>query len=417
MKYISTLVVVAAISILLFVYRSDFAAYLPAWAVEASSASDGISASADVPSRHGERHGSSQPGARIVAVKVAVVTSGALPVERETIGTIVPVASTALTSPISGIVANVLAKDGAEVKAGDLLVQLDDRTIKANIQRDEAQLAKDQATLDAANATLSRTETLARTGVDTQQQVSDASATARQAAATLLVDQANLAADHVTLSQTQIRAPFDGRLGAVLLSAGAYVAPGANVVQLTQMKPVYAEFMLPEPDLELIRTTMATKSLSATVSPTQAEAKNQSAAGPIVFIDNNVDAASGTFKLRMLLENNADNFWPGQSLKVAVTAGKADNLAIVPIVALQPLAGGYVCYVVRADNTVEQRKVTVALSNGDLAGVSAGLAEGEKVVIEGQASLTNGSQVTVKQTDGDTGTGTETRISQNGVAP
>ena len=71
----------------------------------------------------------------------------------------------------------------------------------------------------------------------------------------------------------------------------------------------------------------------------------------------------------------------------------------------------------RADNTVEQRKVTVALSNGDLAGVSAGLAEGEKVVVEGQASLTNGSQVTVKQTDGDTGTGTETRISQNGVAP
>lgn len=416
MKYLTTLVVAAAIAILLFVYRSDFQAYLPAWAAQGPISSESARAPADAQSKHGEtRGGSAHAGSRTITVKVATAKSGSLPVVRETIGTIVPVASTALTSPISGIVATVLAKDGAEVKAGDLLVQLDDRTIRANIQRDQAQLAKDQATLDAANATLSRTETLARTGVDTQQQVSDSSATARQGAATLLVDQANLAADHVTLSQTQIRAPFDGRLGAVHLSAGAYVAPGANVVLLTQMKPVYAEFMLPEPDLALIRTTTVEKSLTATVSPTQSDTENQVASGPIVFIDNNVDAASGTFKLRMLLENNAENFWPGQSLKVAVTAGKADNLTIVPVVALQPQAGGYVCYVVRADNTVEQRKVTVALSNGDLAGVSAGLAEGEKVVVEGQASLTNGSHVTVKQTDGETGT--ETRISQNGVAP
>lgn len=415
MKYILTLVAVAAFSALLFVYRSDLQPYLPAWASQTSATKDTAHASGSGQSRNGDRHGgSAQAGGRAIAVTVAVAKTGSLPIMRETIGTIVPVASTALTSPISGIVANVLGKDGAEVKAGDLLIQLDDRTIKANIQRDEAQLVKDQATLDAANATLNRVQTLAKTGVDTQQQVSDAESAAKQAAATLLVDQANIAADKVTLSQTQIRAPFDGKLGAMLFSAGAYVAPGTDVVLLTQMKPVYAEFMLPEPDLDLIRTTLTNNSLTAEVYPTQGDPANSSATGKIVFIDNLVDAASGTFKLRMLLDNDGEKFWPGQSLKVDVKAGQADNLVVVPMVALQPLSGGYVCYVVKPDNTVEQRKVTVAVSDGNSAGISQGLAQGETVVTEGQASLTNGTHVMVKNPS--EGADAAAKISQNGAS-
>ncbi|KQQ55397.1 hypothetical protein ASF69_19435 [Rhizobium sp. Leaf311] len=336
-----------------------------------------------------------------------------MPVLRQTIGTIVPVESTALTSPISGIVANVLAKDGSEVQKGDLLIQLDDRTIRANIQRDEAQLAKDQAILDSANSTLSRVETLSKSGVDTQQQFSDAAATAKQAAATVQVDQANLAADNVTLSQTQIRAPFDGKLGAVLLSAGAYVAPGADVVLLTKMKPVYAEFSLPEPDLDLVRANYASKTLTAEVHSTQDNSNASS--GDIVFIDNNVDDASGTFKLRMLLDNQAENFWPGQSLKVTVSAGKMDNLVTVPMVALQPQSGGYISFVVKPDKTVEKRKVTLALSSGNLAGVSQGLADGEQVVTEGQASLVEGTRVTVNASPSGAND-PKAEISQNGVS-
>ncbi len=415
MKYIVTILLVAAISLLLFVYRGEFEAYLPAWANPTQATSGATHSAANGQTRNGDkRGGAAQGGARTSAVTVAVAKSGSIPVVRQTIGTIVPVASTALTSPISGIVANVLAKDGAEVKAGDLLVQLDDRTIKANIQRDQAQLAKDQASLDSANTTLARVESLSKSGVDTQQQFSDAAAAAKQAAATVAVDQANLAADNVTLSQTQIRAPFDGKLGAVLLSAGAYVAPGADVVLLTQMKPVYAEFVLPEPDLDLARSNLASKSLTADVYPTQAQGKDASASGSVVFLDNNVDAASGTFKLRVLLDNQSETFWPGQSLKVTVNAGQMDNLVTVPLVALQPQGGGYVSYVVKPDKTVEKRKVTLALSNGNLAGVSQGITEGELVVTEGQASLTDGSHVVVNQTADPADTKAE--ISQNGVS-
>lgn len=415
MKYVVTILVVAALSLLVFVYRSEFEAYLPGWVAHPAGGSQGAVSTASAAAGNGGRHGGGggQGQGRSVTVTTAVAKTGSIPVLRQTIGTIVPVESTALTSPISGIVANVLAKDGSEVQKGDLLIQLDDRTIRANIQRDEAQLAKDQAILDSANSTLSRVETLSKSGVDTQQQFSDAAATAKQAAATVQVDQANLAADNVTLSQTQIRAPFDGKLGAVLLSAGAYVAPGADVVLLTKMKPVYAEFSLPEPDLDLVRANYASKTLTAEVHSTQDNSNASS--GDIVFIDNNVDAASGTFKLRMLLDNQAENFWPGQSLKVIVSAGKMDNLVTVPMVALQPQSGGYVSFVVKPDKTVEKRKVTLALSNGNLAGVSQGIADGEQVVTEGQASLVEGTRVTVNAPPSGAND-PKAEISQNGVS-
>ncbi|SCX19666.1 MULTISPECIES: efflux RND transporter periplasmic adaptor subunit [Agrobacterium] len=415
MKYVITVVLIAVISALLFINREALEPYLPAWASQTAVKSSDNHASTDAQSKNGGKHaGGGQAGVRATTVKVAVAKAGSMPVVRQTIGSIVPVAQTALTSPISGIVANVLARDGAEVKAGDLLVQLDDRTIKANIERDQAQLAKDQAVLDAANNTLSRVEALSKSGVDTQQQLSDASATVKQAAATISVDQANIAADNVVLSQNQIRAPFDGKLGAVLLSAGAYVAPGTSVVMLTQMKPVYAEFTLPEPDLDLVRANIADKNLTADVYPTQSKSDTAAGSGNIVFIDNTIDSASGTFKLRVRLDNDAETFWPGQFLNVTVNAGKIDNLVTVPLVALQPRGDGYVCFVVRADNTIELRKVTLALSNGGVAGVSEGLADGETVVIEGQASLTEGSHVTVN--DQTHGTAPKAKTA-NGVAP
>jgi multidrug efflux system membrane fusion protein len=149
--------------------------------------------------------------------------------------------------------------------------------------------------------------------------------------------------------------------------------------------------------MDLVRTNLASKSLTADVYPTQVQTEKLSGSGNIVFIDNTIDSASGTFKLRVRLDNDAEQFWPGQSLNVTVNAGKIDNLVTVPFVALQPRTDGYVCYVVHPDNTVELRKVTLALSDGKVAGLSQGLADGDTVVVEGQASLTNGSHVTVAE--------------------
>ena len=171
-----------------------------------------------------DSRGGNQRGAGAVPVTIAVAQTGSMPIIRQTIGTIIPFASTAVSSPAPGIVATVAIKDGAEVKASDLIVQLDDRAIQAAIGKDNAAIAKDQATLDDANISLNRIRNLVRSGVDTSQAGDDAVAAVKVAQAQIGVDQAQLAADNVALTNTRITAPFDGQLGVVLVSQGAFVS-------------------------------------------------------------------------------------------------------------------------------------------------------------------------------------------------
>ncbi|MDH7785988.1 multidrug efflux system membrane fusion protein [Ochrobactrum sp. 19YEA23] len=341
------------------------------------------------------------------AVKVAVATAGSLPIQRTAIGTVVAVASTAVNSPEAGNVAILNVKDGAIVKKGDLIAQLDDRAIRATVVKDQASVAKSQATLNDAQLVLKRTQDLVTKGIDTSQAGDDALAALRVAEAQLQVDQAQLAADQVTLDDTKILAPFDGQLGVVSVSLGAYLSAGSPVATITQMKPIYADFTLPETDLALIRETLSTGTLKATATAVSADGKDTSESGPVNFLDNNIDAASGTVRLRATLDNQSGNFWPGQSLRVLVEAGQADNLVLVPGVAVQPQENGSISYVVKTDNSIEVRPVTVALRANGMAGLSAGLQPGEKVVTEGQASLANGSKVKLASTDA------ETKVSSN----
>lgn len=340
---------------------------------------------------------------RPIAVKAVAARAGALPVLRRTIGTVVPVRETQLGSPAAGIVASIAVTDGAVVKAGDLIVQLDERAIDAAIEKDKALTAKDQATLDDANAALARIESLVNTGVNTKQAGDDARAAVREAAAAVDADRAQLAADQVSLAYTRIVAPFDGRIGAVSVSPGAYVSPGAPVVLLTQMQPVYAEFTLSESDLALARGAMAGGRLTAAVAAQDAAGKTES--GAVTFIDNTVDAASGTFKLRADLANASGALWPGQSLGVTVQAGEVPGLVLVPDAAVEPRDNGFVSYVVTADQVIDARPVTVALRANGETGLSAGVQAGELVVTEGQALLRKGSRVTVETAAAPAGSG------------
>jgi multidrug efflux system membrane fusion protein len=394
------LLVVAAI---VYLGRAQLAPYLPDVVARHLSSQKPAETAADTKGSGNRRQGGAAASNRPVSVTVAKAKAGSMPVMRKTIGTIVPFASTALSSLTSGTIAEILVKDGAEVKAGDLLVRLDDRTINANIQRDTATLAKDQATLDEATSNLKRVQTLSDAGAGTKQQYDDAVAAAKQAQAAIAVDQANLVADRVLLDDTEIRAPFDGKLGVVQQSLGAYVGPGAAIVTLTQMKPVYAEFNLPETELDLARTALLNNTLTVEISPALSRPDAPKMSGPITFIDNAVDAASGTFKLRARLDNTDNALWPGQALDVAVNAGERNDLVIVPAVSVQQHDDGPICYVVGPDEMVSLRKVDVAFSVGDMTGIASGLKDGETVVTEGQAALIAGSHVTVVEAPGSAG--------------
>ncbi len=236
-------------------------------------------------------------GSLAIAVEVATATAGSLVIERRTIGTVVPVETTNLAIPVAGMVAEVLARDGAVVKAGDLILRFDDRIVRAAIEKDKAQLAKDQAGLDQAIAAQARVLDLVTKGVSTKQAGDDAQTAMRQAQAAIAVDQAQLSADEVALTYTEIRAPFDGRLGAMQVSKGAYLASGNWVATLTRITPVYVEFSLPESDLALARQAFRNSQLSVAVVPALANDTTQPETGKVVFIDNAVEFGLGDIPL------------------------------------------------------------------------------------------------------------------------
>jgi multidrug efflux system membrane fusion protein len=322
-----------------------------------------------------------------------------LPIVRSTIGRIVPVDRTSVGTLTAGIVTEVAVKDGARVKAGEVLVRLDDRTARATLAKDNAVIAKDQAALDDAQRTLDRIEKLVSSGVSSAQAGDDQRAAVRALEAALGADRAQAAIDEVALSHTVITAPFDGQLGVISVSVGAYIAPGTGVVSITRMQPVYAEFGLPETDLGLARKAFAAGGLTVSLSPLAAPRDTPQIQGPVVFIDTVVDSATATFTLRAELENHDAGLWPGQSVDVQLNAGAVEDQILVPSVAVVPRVDGPIVYVVTDKNKIELRPVTLGTVAGEFTGLTSGLSAGERVVIEGQIALTEGADVRVSGDD------------------
>jgi membrane fusion protein, multidrug efflux system len=391
MRFRSAITVLFALGMIAYAMRHSLVPYLPPQFAALLDAGVTAPDTGQKPSR------SRQPS----LVVVAVAEEGVLPVQRATIGRIVPVDQTAVGPLSAGIVTEIAVQDGARVKKGDLLVRLDDQTARATLEKSLAEITKDQAVLDDAKRTLERIEKLVASGVNSAQAGDDQRAAVRSAEATLGAARAQYAIDQVALSRAEIKAPFDGQLGAVTVSVGAYIAPGTGVVSITRMKPVYAEFALPESDVALARRAFAAGTLTATLRPisTPDGTEVSEAEGPVVFIDNLVDPATATFTMRAQLENDAEAFLPGQSVDVKLTAGTSVSAVLVPSVAVAERDSGPVVFVVGADDKVSLRPVSVLLTTGQVTALASGLTAGEKVVIEGQLNLEQGSQVRLASDD------------------
>lgn len=396
MRRFGLVLVCLAVAALAYARRDVWLSYAPQWLTEAMAATPPKGDARTSDGEGARRRGGGGP--RTVAVVTAKAESGSLPVVRRTIGYVRPLASTELAVETTGILSEITAKDGALVKKGDLLAKLDNRSATAAVAKDKAALARDQATLDNAHANFDRVNRLVRSGATSTQAGEDADAAVKTAEATVGVDQATLQADEVLLSKTEIRAPFDGRLGAFALSLGALVQPGTAVVGIAQVAPVYAEFSLPDTDLATVRKAMAEKQLQVEVRSSLSSESTPAATGPIVFIDNKIVEASASVTLRAELANSDLSLWPGQSIDVKVAAGTMDRLVVVPSVAVQPRESGSIVYVVGPDNKIAVRKVNVAMRDGAKAGISDGLEAGATVVVEGQVDLVDGT--VVKPTDG-----------------
>ncbi len=329
-----------------------------------------------------------------VPIRVATAATKSTPVEFDTIGTVQTIASVAVKSRIDAVIDQVLVKDGQFVKAGDVLFKLDSRSSQALVDQAAAALARDQVTLANANRNLDRDKQLITKDYVSHQQYDNDSATAAGLEATVKADQAQLENAKVQLSYYTIIAPLDGRVGLIAIKQGNSIkANDVPLATVNEIQPIYVSFALAQTNLPEIRAAMARG-----VVPVQVTVQGDTGGpvtGKLAFFENAIDSTSGTITIRAAFDNGEQRLWPGQFAKVAILVRTDDNSLVVPPAAVQIGQNGSYVFVVKDDNTVEARPVTVERTVSGNAVISKGLKAGERVVTDGQLRLSDGTHVQI----------------------
>ncbi len=330
-------------------------------------------------------------------VSTVVVERAQLPMDVMATGWAVAADMTNIAPRQQGVVTSVAAQDGQEVKAGDLILKMDDRYAVAAVAKDTANIAADQATLAQAQAAFDRASNLTRQNAESQQTFEQSRAARDSASAKIDADKATLQSDQAALQDMEIRAPYNGRLGDVIVSPGAYLSAGVTIVTITRYDPISLEFRLPQHYLPQLHNGLKSQ---AAVDIDPAATGGVQVTGKLSFFDNNVDQASGTVLAKAEFQNNKGLVWPGQSANVTVHFQANDDMIVVPTVALRAGPDGPFVYTVDDGQKVHVTTVVVDRSNGDRTAIAQGLSGGEHVVVEGQSELTDGQTVVAKPVSG-----------------
>jgi membrane fusion protein, multidrug efflux system len=350
----------------------------------------------------GQKSGSGQSGNRggggkrnggPTAVKTVAATMGNLPLDATATGWAEAEDTTTIAALQDGLIEDIVAKDGQDVKAGDLIARLDDRVARATVDKDRANIVSDEASLVEYETALQRAESLVKQNVQSQQTYDQAKATRDSAVGKVDADKATLASDLVTLDHMKIRAPYDGRLGSVQLSNGAYVSAGTAIVSITRYNPIYIKFPMPQRYLPQLHAAFAPNVAPVFVDVDPAATGGIAVRGKLSFFDNSVDSSSGTITVKAEFQNDKGVIWPGQSANVTVHFVTNEQNVIVPTVAVRPGAEGFFVYTVDDNSKVHATKVVVARANGDNTAIASGLKVGEHVIVEGQVQLADGQTV------------------------
>ncbi|WP_208248524.1 efflux RND transporter periplasmic adaptor subunit [Rhizobium sp. T1470] len=389
-KFLVTVCIIAAASVSAWQYRERIpylSQFLPKTPQQADAADGSHPTAGDASQKSGDQKGSSKGrnrngGPTLVKTVAAVKTT--LPRDVTASGWADADDNTTIAAQEQGIVTKILASDGATVKQGDLIAELDARTAQATVDKDSAMVVRDKATLSEAETALARANDLLSSKAGTQQSYDQAKAARDTASATVEADKAALAADQVLLEHTDIRAPFDGRLGDIAVSPGAFLNAGSAIVTIAKYDPIYVKFHLQERDLRQLKLALAAGPVDVSTVPQSDKGKPRQ--GHISFYDNTVDPASGTILAKAKFENASGALWPGQSVNIVVHFNNNEQQVVVPTVAVSPGADGFFAFVVR-DGKSQLTPVTVARANGGFSAITKGLSEGDHVIIEGQAQL------------------------------
>jgi len=327
-----------------------------------------------------------------VPVKTTQAQQKDVPILVKAIGTIEAFTSVAIKSQVSGQINRVHFAEGSDVETGALLISIDPEPFQAALNQCEATLAKDQAQAKFAREQASRYEGLVREGIVTHDQYDLLRSNAESLAATLTADRAAIRSAKIQLGYCSIRSPISGRTGTIAMQPGNLVkANDLPIVTVNQLTPIYVTFSLPEKRLAEIKRAMAGNELK--IEALIPNSPGSSETGTISFLDNAVNPATGTIKLKGVFANKSRKLWPGQFTDVVMTIETRKNAVVVPTNAIQTSQQGQFVYVVKPDSTAEMRPVTSAVAAGEETVVEKGLAAGETVVTDGQLRLTPGARV------------------------
>lgn len=329
-----------------------------------------------------------------VSVTLVKAEKRSLSVGLDSTGTVTARRTVDVRAQVGATVKDVLVREGETVRQGQTLFRLDDRNERAQLERAQAQLLRDEAALADARRQLKRSEDLlaqnfiSQGAVDVQRtavQTQDAAAAASRAA---------LNAAQVALSFMTVSAPQEGRLGAITVHPGAYVSPGgAALMTISQMNPVLVSFSVPQRHLS--DALAALKSRTAVVEVRGADepaGAKPGATAPLAFVDNAVDAASGTVRVRAEIDNRDARWWPGAYVKVRMKLQSVDEGVVVPVAAVVQGTRGRTVFVVDDAGVAQAKPVELLAMSDGLASIK-GIAAGDRVVLEGRQNVRNGSKV------------------------
>ena len=344
--------------------------------------------------QHGQ--GGNARGAAPMPVVAVAAVSGDIAITYTALGTVTPLSSVTVQSQISGYLASVAFQEGQDVKAGDVLAQIDPRPYQAALDQATGQLTRDQAQLDGARIDLARYATLMKQDSIAKQTYDDQVATVNQLAGTVQLDQGAVETARVNLAYCRITAPAAGRLGLRQVDPGNYVTPSlaSGIVLINQMQPISVLFSLPEDDLvPILKRLHAGATLASAAFDRTGMTKLEN--GTLATVDNTISTTTGTFELRASFANADELLYPNQFVNVQLTVDTLKNAVVIPASAIQRGSPGTFVYLVKSDNTVAVQKVVLGPAQGESQAITSGLAVGDLVVTDGADKLKSGSKVSL----------------------
>lgn len=326
-------------------------------------------------------------GAGPVAVSVVSATRQDLPILMPALGTVQAANTVQIRPRVEGTLESVTFTEGKTVKQGDILAQIDARIYQAALDQAKAKLAQDKAQLDSDRRDLQRDEQLAERSFASRQQLDQRRAAVAKGEALVEADQAAVQSAEVQLAYTTIRAPFDGRIGLRGVDAGNIVRPSdaTPIATLTQHQPIFVMFSLPETQLAPVRQAMQTGPVRVTAH--HQDSDDVIATGALEVLDNQIDTATGTVRLKAEFANQDDALWPGQFVPVKLRIAVRQNIVALPSAAIQRGPEGLFVWVVGPNGRAKIAPVKAGPTQDDKTVVEAGIAEGDRIIIGGQYRL------------------------------